>query len=252
MRGFALLLLGSASAVLGQEARQRMLFVPGPSEGQAGVFLAAAGSCAGSETTCETGCMPSGGVCCGDGTNTYCPAGTECRPSACCPPGKHCLGGGGPPTCGVGRVLCGSGCMPLLGDCCNDGTYCPAYSQCSANGCAANVLGGGGFDGGGVASSSAIGGSDDGFPTATAFTSEPRPRPTPTPSGDEDSGDAVTVTQKPKPTVTVADDESSADYPTTAAGGTAPTTTVFQLAGGRYTADGKLAAGLAMAAAVLL
>lgn len=284
MRGFTLLLLGSASAALAQEARQRMLFAPGTSPGHAGVFLAAAGACDVSETTCETGCMPSGGVCCGDGTNTYCPSGTECRPNGCCPPGKACLGSGGPPTCGAARVRCGSGCMPLLGDCCSDGTYCPAYSKCSANGCASNVLGGGGGgssgggssggssggDGGSIGGSSgsdggsssggssgssgsdsgsgggAIGGNDD------AFTSESKPRPTPTTSDDGDSGDAVTVTPKPKPTVTVASDSPSVEFPTTVGGGTFPTNTAVQMSDASSNADKKLAAGLAMAAALLL
>jgi hypothetical protein len=47
------------------------------------------------QVVCYDNCMPPDGVCCDDGSGTYCPDGDYCVPNGCCPIGEHCSGGGG-------------------------------------------------------------------------------------------------------------------------------------------------------------
>lgn len=44
---------------------------------------------------CESSCMPLDGVCCDDGSSTYCDSGNYCVPGGCCETGETCSGGGG-------------------------------------------------------------------------------------------------------------------------------------------------------------
>jgi len=39
--------------------------------------------------------MPPDGVCCNDGSGSYCPFDEYCVPNGCCPNGEKCSGGGG-------------------------------------------------------------------------------------------------------------------------------------------------------------
>ena len=114
------------------------------------------------QVDCAPGCMPPGGVCCNDGSGTYCLSGQYCVPGGCCPNGEECSGGGGTitettltgtgpsptatatPTGDVcsqnGQVDCGPGCMPPGGVCCNDGSgsYCQSGQYCVPGGCCPN------------------------------------------------------------------------------------------------------------------
>jgi hypothetical protein len=46
--------------------------------------------CDAGEVTCDDSCMPTGSVCCRDGSSTYCHSGERCITGACCPIGKSC------------------------------------------------------------------------------------------------------------------------------------------------------------------
>jgi len=61
------------------------------------------------QVDCYDNCMPPDGVCCDDGSGTYCPFGEYCVPNGCCPNGEHCSGGGGTITY---DVLTGTGTLP--------------------------------------------------------------------------------------------------------------------------------------------
>lgn len=309
----SLLVLGSAtSVVVAQEPRQRVEYSSGLFSGSGeGVVLAAAGSsCALSETTCESGCMPIGSVvsyfafnhvvssigpqswssygtsfppplschnrtsltddvvsqCCKDGTNTYCPINSVCNPGGCCPIGKTCKNGSGSASCAAGKTTCGIGCMPSSAECCSDGTYCPLGSKCSGSDycckigktCGSGSGGGSGGSGSGSGSSPTSSLLFDGGETTTSrratHTSATENLPTATSdlsipaaqTAGDDTPTTATGTSTPAKTPT-------AGPPTV----TVTPTTVAGLPGGSSAgaldrADGKIAVGLAVAAALLI
>lgn len=61
------------------------------------------------QVDCFDSCMPPDGVCCNDGSGTYCPFGNNCVPNGCCPIGEECSGGGGTIT---NDFLTGTGSLP--------------------------------------------------------------------------------------------------------------------------------------------
>lgn len=61
------------------------------------------------QVDCFDNCMPPDGVCCNDGSGTYCPSGEYCVPNGCCPIGEECSGGGGTIT---NDILTGTGALP--------------------------------------------------------------------------------------------------------------------------------------------
>ncbi|KAK8053619.1 hypothetical protein PG996_012920 [Apiospora saccharicola] len=268
----SLLVIGSAASLaVAQEPRQRVEYSAGLFSGAGGegvVLAAASSSCTLSETNCESGCMPIGSVCCKDGTNTYCPINSVCNPGGCCPIGKTCKGGSGVASCAAGKTTCGIGCMPSSADCCSDGTYCPLGSKCSGSDhcckigktCPGDSGSGGSGSGSGSGSSgsgsspgtsSLVLGSDDETTTSRRATSTFAPGNLSTatsklsiPAAQTASDDTPTTTTSSKtptvgpPTVTVT--PTGASLP----GGTG--------AGALDKADGKLAVGLAVVAALLI
>jgi hypothetical protein len=102
-------------------------------------------SCDIGQVTCHDGCMSIGGQCCA--STGWCKAGTVCdeRLGGCCPIGKTCTNGPlGGPTCDAGYTPCKDKCMLIGGDCCNDGTFCKAGTQCNGIGGCSTGTGGGG------------------------------------------------------------------------------------------------------------
>ncbi len=61
------------------------------------------------QVDCFDSCMPPSGVCCSDGSGTYCPSGEYCVPNGCCPTGEECSGPGGTIT---NNDLTGTGDLP--------------------------------------------------------------------------------------------------------------------------------------------
>lgn len=191
--------------------------------------------------------------CCNDGTNTYCPINSVCNPGGCCPIGKTCKAGSGVATCAPGKTMCGEHCMPSSAECCNDGTYCPFGSKCSGSDYCCKIgqtcSGGSGSGSGSSPATSSLVFDSEGEKTTsrrTTYTSAPGVLSIPTAqtASDDDTSTTTTPTRTPtkgRPTVTVT--------PTTAVAGLPGGTTG---AGALDKADGKLAVGLAVAAALLI
>ncbi|RYC62052.1 hypothetical protein CHU98_g4148 [Xylaria longipes] len=223
---------------------------------------------------CEDGCMRVGDTCCNDGTSESCEPGYYCIPDACCLRGQDC-GEDTSTICDAGDVQCGDNyCMPSTGTCCSgQGYYCPDFGICTNDGhccdlgddCDSN---GGGGGNGSVTSSaftpalSSVSSDDsDGYLTSTL--SEP------TSTGNEDGSPTATITIIVEttgidsadfvfPTITVGDEHgSSKSIPPSI---TSVTVTVSPSsipprpgqAGGHHRADGRVAAGIAIAAALLI
>ncbi|KAI1498096.1 hypothetical protein F5X99DRAFT_394595 [Biscogniauxia marginata] len=212
-------------------------------------------SCQAGYVTCEDACMPYDGVCCGDGTDEYCFEGYYCIPNACCPEGEICDGSGvGDAECAISETECDDLCMPLTGTCCNDGLhYCPDFGTCTDDGYCCDI--GDDCYGSGSGSSASADlptatGDDFSFTTATATATTTRPSTTS--SFDDDDDDETTSTSTRSSTTTSTTETTSstttADSTTTAP----PTNPIFEQAGGHFTADGRMVAGLAAAAAILL
>ncbi|KAK8069614.1 hypothetical protein PG994_006230 [Apiospora phragmitis] len=200
--------------------------------------------------------------CCKDGTNTYCPINSVCNPGGCCPIGKTCKDGSGASSCAAGKTMCGIGCMPTTADCCSDGAYCPSGSKCSSGGYCCRIgqtcsgSSGGSSAGSAGHSTTLIGG---GSGSGAVTTSSRRATSTPT------SDDLESATSKLSfPAAQTADDTTKATTaPTknsTNPGTVTVTPTATGLPGGSSAsgagaldrADGKLAVGLAVAAALLI
>ncbi|KAI3320293.1 hypothetical protein HD806DRAFT_240209 [Xylariaceae sp. AK1471] len=229
-------------------------------------------TCGAGYVTCETACMRAGNVCCMDGTDESCSAGYYCIPGACCPEGEVCSGGGGgDAVCGLDEVPCGDLCMPITGTCCNDGAhYCPDFGTCTSDGFCCDL--GDSCDSSGSGSgSSGTTSTFDSFPTSSTSSDDftfttPVFRPEPTSTEEVDSFTTPTFTAETTsddeisgfsfPTQSSSDDSSSEFTPTpvtvTAKPSPTPTLPVPGLAGGHYTADGRVAAGLAVMAALLV
>ncbi|KAI0382149.1 hypothetical protein F5Y04DRAFT_49887 [Hypomontagnella monticulosa] len=215
-------------------------------------------TCGTGYTKCESGCMPIGDVCCNDNTDEYCLDGYYCVPGACCPIGKVCSGSsGGDASCAAGEKPCGDLCMPLDGTCCSDGKhYCPDFGTCTADGYCCDL--GDDCDGSSGGSLTFTSTKTSTRSSSTSTTSRTTTR-TSTTTFDLDDDDETTSTSKTRTTsststtssssITAADSNDNAPVTPTP---TAITTTILQQAGGIFTADGRIAAGLAVAAALLV
>ncbi|KAI1095579.1 hypothetical protein F5B19DRAFT_308850 [Rostrohypoxylon terebratum] len=144
-------------------------------------------------------------------------------------------------TCETGYVRCENGCMPADAVCCNDNTdeYCHAGYYCVPDACCPD---------GEICS----GWSDD-TTTANSFTSTTSHTTTKTRTTTS-TADTTSTTGSSQATSTSSTshttENSSNDAPTTSA--PAITTSVSQQAGGVFTADGRVAAGLAVVAALVV
>ncbi|KAI1801270.1 hypothetical protein F4811DRAFT_534968 [Daldinia bambusicola] len=210
---------------------------------------------------CENGCMPFDAECCNDNTDEYCRNGYYCIPGACCPEGEICSGSsGGEAECDVGETECGDLCMPLTGTCCSDGLhYCPEFGKCTSDGYCCGV----GDDCGEDDSSSSI---FTGFSSSTAtdedFTSTTSLTTTKTStstihhhsSSSTSSETSETSSEETSSETSITPDSTSETpvTPITPAPNAEVSTSVSQQAGGIFTADGKMIAGLAAAAALLV
>ncbi|KAI0839760.1 hypothetical protein F5Y06DRAFT_13963 [Hypoxylon sp. FL0890] len=210
-------------------------------------------TCGAGRTTCENGCMPIGAVCCNDNTDEYCQHGYYCVPNACCPDGEVCSGSSNDDAgCAVGETKCGDLCMPLTGTCCGDGLhYCPDFGTCTSDGYCCDV--GDNCDGSSFTDFTTA--TDNDFTSTTSRTTT-RTQTT-TSTIDEEStsttSSRTTSTTSTSPTSSTSSSTTS-ETNTNAVVTPAPTvnTVVSQQAGGVFTADGKVAAGLAVIAAFLV
>ncbi|KAI2621953.1 hypothetical protein GGS26DRAFT_594326 [Hypomontagnella submonticulosa] len=213
-------------------------------------------TCGKGYTRCENGCMPIGDVCCNDNTDEYCLEGYYCVPNACCPVGKVCSGSSNDDaSCAIGEIPCGDLCMPIDGTCCSDGKhYCPDFGTCTSDGYCCDL----GDDCEGSSGSSVTGFSSGSGSTSTSSRTTTSRTTTKTTTSTLDFDDETTSTPKTRTTSSSSTSSSSSTTvesninapvtPTT----TAITTTILKQAGGIFTADGRIAAGLAAVAALLV
>lgn len=108
---------------------QANLLLPGANSNAISMSLA----CSSFETECDGYCIPSDGVCCGDGDGAYCDTGYTCYTEGCCEDGETC---DGPATgCNDGKELCGEYCVPEGSVCCEgSGSYCDSGETCTSDG----------------------------------------------------------------------------------------------------------------------
>ncbi|KAI1403887.1 hypothetical protein F4819DRAFT_484129 [Hypoxylon fuscum] len=216
-------------------------------------------TCEAGYVTCENGCMPSSGTCCNDNTDEYCLASYYCIPGACCPDGEICSGSSSDDaSCGISETECGDLCMPLTGTCCGDGLhYCPDFGTCTSDGYCCDI----GDDCDSSSGSSGSSSSDfTQFTTAsddddfTSTTSRTTTRTTTTTIDDDSTSTTRTRSSTSSTTTSESSSTSSSNTVTvTPAPGATVTATVSQPgAGGIFTADGRIAAGLAVVAALLV
>ncbi|KAI0176542.1 hypothetical protein GGR52DRAFT_366404 [Hypoxylon sp. FL1284] len=205
------------------------------------------------EVTCENGCMPPDGVCCNDNTDEYCMAGTYCIPDACCPEGETCDEAGFDDDdwygdidgCGSFETSCGDSCIPYDGICCDDEFhYCPYLGTCTKDSEHCCDL----YDDGDCSGSALIASVDDMTSWPDDFTSSTSLPSIKTLTDEESTSTARTQSTAASPTTT---EGLSADGPITSAPVATVTTTVMEQAGGIFTADGRVAAGIAVVAALL-
>ncbi|KAI0594687.1 hypothetical protein F4775DRAFT_572643 [Biscogniauxia sp. FL1348] len=251
MRSQTLLLLVPA-AVLATSPRVRPAVSKGFSGQSKFVNVLAVSSCDDGYVTCENACMPEDSVCCGDNTDEYCFEGYYCIPNACCPEGEICDSSDvGDAECALGETECGDLCMPLTGTCCADGLhYCPDYGTCTDDGYCCDIGDDCDWVGGGIFSSD--------LPTSTSIsftthrTTTTTAQSTTTATDDDDDEETTTTSTSSRSSTTSTRTTASS---TTADDSTAtptPTLSVLEQAGGRFNADSKMAAGIAVIAAVLL
>ncbi|KAI1632864.1 hypothetical protein F4809DRAFT_60499 [Biscogniauxia mediterranea] len=248
------ILLFLVPAVLATSPRVR----PAVSKGFSGqsklVNVLAVSSCAKGYVTCENACMPENGVCCGDGTDEYCFEGYYCIPNACCPKGEICDGSNvGDAECALGETECGDLCMPITGTCCPDGLhYCPDFGTCTDDGYCCDI----GDDcdgiGGGIFTSDLSTSTSISFTTHTSTTTTAQATTTASDDDDYDDDDETTTSSTSSWPSTTASSTTTADNPADTSAIPAPTNPVFQEAGGHFTADSKMAAGIAVVAAMFL
>ncbi|KAI4871138.1 hypothetical protein F4820DRAFT_442565 [Hypoxylon rubiginosum] len=203
---------------------------------------------------CENGCMPPDGVCCNDNTDEYCLDGYYCVPDACCPDGETCSGSsGGDAECGILEIECGDLCMPYDGTCCSDGLhYCPDFGTCTDDGYCCDL----GDDCSGSSftdftdftdfTTSTTSTDDD----STSTTSRTTTRTTTTTIDQEST--STTRSHTTTPTSSTTTQVSSTEAPVTSAPAATVTTTVSEQAGRVFTADSRVAAGIAVVAALLV
>ncbi|KAI1416521.1 hypothetical protein F5Y13DRAFT_118423 [Hypoxylon sp. FL1857] len=196
---------------------------------------------------CENGCMPADGVCCNDNTDEYCLNGYYCIPNACCPEGEICNGSsGGPAECAVGEVECGDLCMPLTGTCCGDGLhYCPDFGTCTSDGYCCDL----GDDCDGSSFTDFTSATDDDFTSTTSRTTT-KTKTTTSTVDEESTSTTSSRTTSTSSTSSSTTSNTNVNAPVTPA--PSVTSIVSQQAGGVFTADGKVAAGLAVVAALLV
>ncbi|OTA59573.1 hypothetical protein K449DRAFT_435824 [Hypoxylon sp. EC38] len=208
-------------------------------------------NCGPGRVTCENGCMPIDGVCCNDNTDEYCQSGYYCVPNACCPDGEICSGSsGGDAECAIGETECGDLCMPLTGTCCGDGLhYCPDFGTCTSDGYCCDL----GDDCDGSSFTDFTTATDDDFTSTTSRTTTST-RTTTTSTFDDEETSTTSSEATPTSETSSTSSTSSRTTPNTNSVTPAPsvTTIVSQQAGGVFTADGKVAAGLAVVAALLV
>ncbi|CAM1506465.1 Fc.00g061060.m01.CDS01 [Cosmosporella sp. VM-42] len=122
---------------------QKNLLLPGANSQALGLSLS---GCDVGQVSCDTGCMPSNGECCGIGNGAYCDSGDYCVSNGCCEDGEICSGA--PSGCDDGKEECGSFCIPEGSVCCDTG-YCDAGDSCTSDGLCSPGGGDGGSGGGG-------------------------------------------------------------------------------------------------------
>lgn len=195
------------------------------------LFVKGEATCSAGYEVCEGGCIGTGADCCNDGTGEACEAGYYCIPGACCPKGEDCDDSDDEVVCDDGDVPCGEDyCMPLTGNCCsNQGYYCPDYGTCTSDGLCC-----------------AFGDNCEGGDTSTkeGYTSH-----TPTfaaQTTDNNHNGAINLL-----TAVLGSSDSSmmaTQTPITVTVTPSPTAPRPGKAGGHYTADGRIVAGLAVVA----
>ncbi|KAI8960438.1 hypothetical protein F5Y11DRAFT_266599 [Daldinia sp. FL1419] len=200
---------------------------------------------------CENGCMPIDGVCCNDGTDEYCRDGYYCIPNACCPEGQTCSGASDDEaSCDIGETECGDLCMPLTGTCCADGLhYCPEFGICTSDGYCCDPGDDCDNDSSNFPSLTSTTADDEIFSTTSLKTTRTTTSTIHHESSTSTSSETSSEETSSDPTTTV---DSNVQAPVTPAPTVVVTTTVSQQAGGIFTADGKIAAGLAVIAALLV
>ncbi|KAI1141517.1 hypothetical protein F5Y05DRAFT_263883 [Hypoxylon sp. FL0543] len=205
-------------------------------------------TCGAGRTTCEAGCMPIGAVCCNDNTDEYCQNGYYCVPNACCPEGEVCSGSSGDDAeCAVGETECGNLCMPLTGTCCGDGLhYCPDFGTCTSDGYCCDV----GDDCDGSSFTDFTSATGDHLTSTTSRTTTQTKTTTSTFEEESTSTTSSRTSSSSSSTSSRTTPDTNSNAPVTPA--PTVTTIVSQQAGGVFTADGKVAAGLAVVAALLV
>ncbi|KAF3062183.1 hypothetical protein GL218_03069 [Daldinia childiae] len=209
---------------------------------------------------CENGFMPIDGVCCNDNSDEYCRSGYYCIPNACCPEGEICSGSSDDEaSCDIDETECDDLCMPLTGTCCADGLhYCPDFGTCMDGGFCCDVGDDCDDDGSSFPGFSSSSTTDDDFTSTTRRTTTATATSTihhesSSSTSSETSSETTSETSSKKTssssTTTI---DSTSQAPVTPAPTAVVTTTVSQQAGGIFTADGKIAAGLAVVAALLV
>ncbi|KAI1472882.1 uncharacterized protein F4812DRAFT_30996 [Daldinia caldariorum] len=225
-------------------------------------FLNVLATCDVGRVQCERGCMPFDAECCNDNTDEYCRKGYYCIPGACCPEGEICSGsGGGEAECDIGETECDGLCMPLTGTCCNDGLhYCPDFGKCTSDGYCCDI--GDDCDEGDSSGSIPTGfrsstATDDDVTSTTSLTTTKTSTSTThhhtsSSTSSETSSETSETSSEETSSETSTTADSTTETPVTSAPNAEVTTSVSQQAGGIFTADGKIAAGLAVAAALLV
>ncbi|KAI0113179.1 hypothetical protein F4814DRAFT_337105 [Daldinia grandis] len=210
---------------------------------------------------CENGCMPIDGVCCNDNSDEYCRNGYYCIPNACCPEGEICSGSSDDEaSCDIGETECDDLCMPLTGTCCADGLhYCPEFGTCTSDGYCCDVGDDCDDDSSSFPGFSSSSATDDAFTsttsrkttaTATFTIHHESSSSTSSETSSETSSSDTSSEKTSSNSATTVDPNIQA--PATPAPTAVVTTTVSQQAGGIFTADGRIAAGLAVVAALLV
>ncbi|KAI0022790.1 hypothetical protein F4780DRAFT_134914 [Xylariomycetidae sp. FL0641] len=175
------------------------------------------GYCDAGDEVCENGCMPEGSTCCNDNTDEYCDAGYYCVPYACCREGE---------TCDSSDYF-GYDTTTSL----SPWTWASTSTQATRTPFATSA--------------------------ATTTTTDDAIFPTATSGNDEDSSSGASSGSSSGSSSGITDDigsddssDDSSDSATTTTAGSSPEPTVGMA--GHFAADSKVAAGLALAAALLV
>ncbi|KAI1100594.1 hypothetical protein F4804DRAFT_38644 [Jackrogersella minutella] len=199
---------------------------------------------------CEAGCMPPSGVCCNDNTDEYCLDGYYCVPDACCPDGEICSGSSDDDAeCSIGETECGDLCMPLDGTCCSDDLhYCPDFGTCTGDGYCCDI----GDDDCSGSSLTDFSSFTDDFTSTISHTTTKTKTTTSTSDTTTTTSSSHTTSTSSRSSTSTSSTSTSSNTNTPVTTAPAVTTSVSQQAGGIFTADSRVAAGIAVVAAFLI